>query len=96
MTDLTPLADLIAKLQAPNPMVCQFDVSPSAALRFRSVARPAKTVDLYGIRVVENPMLLDHMALLRFADGRLGYWDMRTDVVRLIPTIKDLLKDTSP
>ena len=90
MADLRVLVELFEKLDAPHPMVRGFDLSPRTVERLKAAAVETKHAP-FGIEIRVNAALLDHMALLKFADGRLGYWDMRTSDVRLIPSTSDLL-----
>lgn len=90
MADLSALADLLEKLNSPHPLVRAFDLSPRTVERLKDADVPTTEAAPFGIEIRMNPVLLDHMALLRFADGRLGYWDMRTTTVRLIPNLSTI------
>lgn len=70
-----------------SPMIQSIEVSPRMLERLRSAGIPSAEVpaDYLGFRVGQNAVLEDHMAILKFAGGSIGYWDMRGEEVRVIP-----------
>jgi hypothetical protein len=81
--ELGPLLALLRKLGGDASMVRSIAISPAVLERLRLTALPGAVDTFGGIDVERSAHLLDHMVMIKFADGRMGYWDMRTDRVNV-------------
>lgn len=53
-----------------------------SAIPIAEIAATSDGIRMYGIEIAVNAALPEHHAFLRFADGRVGVWDLRTNDVK--------------